>query len=174
MRDLRTPDGIDPSKSGKVGGTVLRGWPFGLGGLALVLGIALSGVLGTDADVSASGAAAELVVEGPRRMRTGGVFETVFVVHAKRDIRDLTLLVDEHLWRGMTINTLLPDPSEHGFRDGAFEFRFGELRSGDTLLIKVDGQVNPLLLPAANDGTVSVADGATVLVSADLAMELLP
>lgn len=152
----------------------MRRWPFSLGGLGVLLGLGFFGVYGADTRLAGAGNSVELVVEGPGRIRNGEFFEMILSVATKRDISDLVVLIDADLWREVTVNTLLPDPSGHGFRRNAFEFRFGALNAGESLLIKVDGQINPSLTLSAHEGPISVADGDAVLTAVTYAMEVLP
>jgi hypothetical protein len=174
MSDLARPDGIEPKHIHEAGGSVVRRWPFGLAGLGVLLALAFVGVYGKQNRLAGSGSEVELAVEGPVRIRNGEFFEMVLNVETRRDIRDLVVLIGADLWRDVTVNTLLPDPSEHGFRDGSYEFRFGPLEAGGTLRIKVDGQINPSHAPSANEDTIEIADGEATLVTVNYAMEVLP
>ena len=174
MNDLVRPEGIEPHHVHQAGGSLFRRWPFGLGGLGVLLGLAVFGVYGADARLTGAGNEVELVVEGPRRIRNGEFFEMVITIAAERDVRDLVILIDEELWRDLTVNTLLPDPSGHGFREGSFEFRFGTLNAGERLLVKVDGQINPSHAPSTNAGTIALANGDAVLATVNYTMEVLP
>ena len=174
MSDLARPDGIEPKHIHEAGGSVVRRWPFGLAGLGVLLALAFVGVYGGQDRLAGSGSEVELAVEGPFRIRNGEFFEMVLNVETRRDIRDLVVLIGADLWRDVTVNTLLPDPSEHGFRDGSYEFRFGPLEAGGSLRIKVDGQINPSHAPSANEDTIEIADGEATLVTVNYAMEVLP
>lgn len=174
MDALHRPDGVERKHVHEAGGSVLRRWPFGLGSLAIVLAPAFFGLYGSDARLSRDGRGVHLEVDGPGRVRNGEFFELVMNVEAQRDVRDVVILIGADLLRNITVNTLLPDPSEHGFRDGSYEFHFGNLAVGDSLEVKLDGQINPGHIPTANQGTIAVADGEAVLVEVFYVMEVLP
>jgi hypothetical protein len=174
MHDLARPDGIEPKHIHEAGGSVVRRWPFGLAGLGVLLALAFFGVYGNEERLTGSGSEVQLVVQGPGRIRNGEFFEMALNVGTRRDIRDLVVLIGADLWRDVTVNTLLPDPAEHGFRDGSYAFRFGPLGAGESLRIKVDGQINPSHAPSANEDTIEIADGDTTLVTINYAMEVLP
>lgn len=174
MDNLARPEGIEQSHIHEAGGSIFRRWPFGLAGLAAVLALAFFGVYGKHGQRAASGNEALLRVEGPERLRNGEFFEMVLTVRAQNDIQDLVVLVASDVWRDVTVNTLLPDPSEHGFRDGSYEFRFGPLGAGETLNVKVDAQINPSHTPSVNEGTIEIADGDMVVATLNYAMEVLP
>jgi hypothetical protein len=74
----------------------------------------------------------------------------------------------------MTVNTLLPDPSEQGFANGAFSFNYGKLDGGESLLVKIDGQVNPSHGPSENEGDIFIADDHTTLAGVNFKIEVLP
>jgi hypothetical protein len=172
MDDL--PDGIEQRHIHEASGSIFRRWPFGLGGLMIILAPAFFGVYGSDTTLATADNGVLLEVEGPGRIRNGEFFELLLSVEAHRDIHDLVVLVGADLLLDATVNTLLPDPSEHGFRDGSYEFRFGQLAAGESLEVKIDAQINPDHTPSANDDTISVADGESVLAKVFYVMEVLP
>jgi hypothetical protein len=73
----------------------------------------------------------------------------------------------------MTINTMIPAPSEEKAGKGAFRFHYGALKPGDTLDIKVDGQINPPLF-AGNSGSVELHDGDTPVARVPVEITVLP
>jgi hypothetical protein len=174
MDELTRPDGIEPKHIHEARGSFVRRWPFGLAGLGLLLGLAFFGAYGEQGRTTGSGSDVSFSVDGPHRIRNGEFFEMVLDVAARREIRDLVILVGADVWRDVTVNTLMPDPSEHGFRNGSFEFRFGALGAGETFRFKVDAQVNPSHTPSANKGTIQIADGDATLATVNYAMEVLP
>lgn len=173
MGDLARPEGIEPRHIHEASGSP-AGQLFGVAGLALVLGLAFFGFYGADARRTASAGGVELAVDGPGRIRSGEFFEMSISVATTRDIANLVVVIDADLWRDVTVNTLLPDPAGHAFRDDAYEFRFGDLDAGENLQIKIDGQINPSLAPPADEGEISVGDGDAVLAAVTYAMEVLP
>lgn len=174
MDELATPEGIEHKHIHEAKGSIFRRWPFGLGGLAIILAPAFFGVYGNHTSIAGDASAVRFTVDGPARIRNGEFFEITVDVEAKSNIRDLVVLVGAGLLRDITVNTLLPDPSEHGFRDGSFEFRFGPLEAGKRLQVKVDSQINPGHRPSVNADAIAVADGEVVLATVDYAMEVLP
>jgi hypothetical protein len=174
MDDLPRPEGIEPEHIHEASGSILRRGPFGLGLLAVVLAPALFGVYGSDTRLTASGDGVLLEVDGPDRARNGEFFEVVVSVEARRNIENLVVMIGSNLWRDVTVNTLLPDPSEHGFRNGAYELRFGEISEGERLEVKIDAQINPAHSASANRDTIAVADGDSVLAKIFYEMRVLP
>jgi hypothetical protein len=174
MDDLPRPGGIEHKHIHEAGGSIFRRWPFGLGILAIILAPAFFGVYGSDTKLEGRGSGVQFEVEGPGRTRNGEFFELILNVEAQRDVQDLVILIGVDLLRDVTVNTLLPDPSEHGFRDGSYEFAFGRLAAGESLEVKLDAQINPGHMPSANEDTIAVADGESELAKVLYVMEVLP
>lgn len=175
MADLERPEGIERRHIHEAGGRWWQQAPIGLIGLGLLLAASFLGLLGTEKDLSDSGDSVDLTVDAPVRIRNGEFYEMTFTIAATRDISDLVLLVDPEVWTDATVNTFIPAPVEEGIREGAFEFTFGPLEAGATLVVKVDAQINPDHAPSANRGTIAVADGdGPPLASIEYAMEVLP
>jgi hypothetical protein len=168
------PEGIESHHIHRAEGSSIQRWPFGSAALGVLLALSYFGVYGDDQTLSDSGENVQFVIQGPAVIRNGEFFEMMLQVEARRDIQNLVVLVEPGLWRDMTVNTLLPDPSEQGFANGAFSFDFGMLDGGKSLLVKIDGQVNPSHGPSANEGDVSIADDRTTLASVNFKIEVLP
>lgn len=173
MNAIRWPEGIE-ERHLRARGTRLHAWPTGLVLFALVLLGAVLGTFGLRDRLTAEGAGVRLVVEGPKRIRSGEFFEMLFTVDAEREIKDAVLSIDPGIWHDITINTMIPQPAEEGFEDGAFRFHFGALTAGSRLLVKVDGQVNPAYPPGTNRGAVELVDGAATLARIDYEMKVFP
>lgn len=173
MNDLRRPDGIE-RRHVHAGGTQLHAWPTGLILFGLVLVLAALGVFGTRAAVTGAAEGVRLSVEGPQRIRSGEMFEMLFTVETERAIRDAVLAVDSAIWKDVTVNTFMPQPADERFENGAFAFHFGKLTPGSRLLVKVDGQINPIYPPGPRDGTIALVDGAATLVSVDYSIKVFP
>lgn len=116
---------------------------------------------------------ATLAVHTNRVLRNGVFFETRIGITAQADLADATLLLPPGLWRDMTINSTEPQAASEDFKDGAFRFHYGKLAAGDTLEIKIDGQINPPLFRGTR-GYVALADGDRRLVSIPLSITVLP
>lgn len=174
MNKSAWPDGIDHHHVHDARGSLFVRWPFSLSALGALLVLALAGVFGADSRISGTGDDVSLVVEGPVRIRNGNFYDTLLTVNTGRDIRDLVLRVGKDIWYEVTVNTVLPEPSEYGFRDGSFELRFGELHADETLVVKISAQVNSGRKPSTNAGKIALADGDVILATVDYAMEVLP
>ena len=143
--------------------------------LAAIVAVALSGLVGGQPSplrVEDFGAA-RLEVKAPSVIRNGEFFETRIRVEAIRDVSDAVLAVSPSLWTDMTINTMLPAAAEESYKDGAYRFSYGELRAGETLVVKIDGQINPPLF-AGTKGEIALFDGEQRLGSMPLEIKVLP
>jgi hypothetical protein len=114
-----------------------------------------------------------LSVKTPLTIRNGEFFETGINIRADAPIADATLAVETGLWRDMTINTMIPAPTEEEFKDGEYRFSYGPLAAGETLTIKIDGQINPPLF-AGNEGAIAIYDGDRLLGRRQFRIKVLP
>lgn len=167
------PQGIE-ERHGTADGNRHASW-WRLGILLLVLGVALSGLLGGAPAPTkrAASAAASLAVTSPDRLRNGMFFETRISAVAKRPIGDAVIAVPAAMWRDMTVNTMIPAAAEEEFVDGEFRFHFGPLGAGDTLGVKIDGQINPPRL-GGGKGRIRLLDGDAEIVALPVTLQVIP
>lgn len=167
------PDGIDPAHAEPRGGRWRRWVAITL--LATVMLAALFGVFGGGKvrPIVADTPAARLEIATPRVIRNGMFFETRVQITARRPVDQAVVTVSRSLWRDMTINTMTPAPGEEQFKDGAFRFDYGPLKAGETLDIKIDGQINPPLF-AGTRGQIALFDGERELAATPLHITVLP
>ena len=116
---------------------------------------------------------AKLSVKTPTVIRNGEFFETDIRLTAAARLEDATLGVDADLWRDMTINTMIPAPAEESYDAGEMRFSYGPLEAGQTLRVKIDGQINPPLF-AGNKGAIAVYDGDRLIGRQQIAIRVLP
>ena len=167
------PEGIsERHKSGDSNRHVIW-WRVGLIGLILVA--ALVGLLGGAPAPTrqATNAAATLTVTTPQRLRNGVLFETRVSAMARRPIADAVIAIPAGMWRDMTINSMIPAPAEEEFVDGEFRFHYGPLGAGETLTLKVDGQVNPPRY-GGGSGRMRLLDGEAELAALPLSLKVIP
>lgn len=143
--------------------------------LGLPLAAALSGLLGGGKESLsvARSPAANVTVETPGILRSGNWFETRILVEPHEDIADLTISIDQPLWRSMSIDTLVPDAEKAKSGDGRFAYSFGSVRSGERFLLKVDGQIQPRGLRRLR-GSVALSDGERQLAAVPVSILVLP
>ena len=166
------PQGIT-KEHGTVSNRHASWWRLGI--LALILGIALSGLLGGAPAPTqrAASAGASLAVTTSDRLRNGTFFETQISALAKRPIADPVIAVPAGLWRDLTVNTMVPSPAEEAFVDGEYRFHFGSLDAGERLEFKIDGQVNPARW-GGSGGRIRLLDGETEVVALPVTLKVIP
>lgn len=167
------PQGIIESHGTAVGNHHASWWRLGI--LAVILAVALSGLLGGAPAPTkrAASAGASLAVTTPDRLRNGMFFETRISAEAKRPIGDAVIAIPAVLWRDLTINTLFPGPAEEKYVDGEFRFHFGPLGVGETLGVKIDGQMNPPRF-SSSSGRIRLLDGETEIVALPVTLTVIP
>ncbi|QCB55734.1 hypothetical protein E5675_15695 [Sphingopyxis sp. PAMC25046] len=143
-----------------------------IGGLLLTACLGLAGGQPSPR-ARADFALATLEVKTPGIIRNGEFFETEIEVRSKAGIEEAVLAVEPRLWRDMTINTMIPAAAEEEFRRGEFRFSYGPLEAGETLRIKIDGQINPPLF-AGTDGAIAVYDGDRLIGRQPISIRVLP
>lgn len=116
---------------------------------------------------------ADLEVHIPRIMRSGMFFETRIAVTAHEPLSDVKIAMSPRLWRSITINTQIPEPTKQAFENGLYAFRFGPLKPGERFDLKLDVQVNPDLF-LGNRGEVVLLDGDIPLQRVPIALTVLP
>jgi len=175
VASAKPPDGIDDSHIPDARSLWHRASWFSLAVLALLVGCALSGILGGQPSPVrvAETVDVRIAVKMPAVIRNGEFFETEIVITPKRDIAELVLEVDPRLWRDLTVNTFLPAPAEEAFKGGAFRFSYGPASAGDPLVLKLDSQINPSLFGGTR-GAMTVSDGDATLATLPLSMRVLP
>ena len=143
--------------------------------LSVLMLAALLGVLGggKSPPVVAQASEARVTVVAPRVIRNGEFFEMRIRVEARQPLSKAVVVVPASLWRDMTINTMIPAPAEEKAGQGAFRFDYGELKAGDVLDIKIDGQINPPLF-AGTKGGIALHDGERPLVEIPFDIRVLP
>jgi tryptophan 2,3-dioxygenase len=169
------PDGIGPAHEHPPSGPWRRIRPLlSLTVLGGVVAWALSGQAGGRSETrTAEAPAATLQVRMPAIIRTGQFYEATVTVRARRDIDRPTLAVESGLWRDVTINSAVPAPSEESYRDGRVRFAFDRLAAGETLVFKVDAQINPSRW-GTNAGRFALLDGDAPLAALPLSQRILP
>lgn len=156
----------------------LAGWGRRLLQL-LIIGIpllaAILGFLGGGAPriTRAAAPSAQLTVETPRVLRSGNWFETWVIVESAADIADLTIAIDQSLWRRMSIDTLVPDAEKAESGGGRFTYSFGPLSRNERFVLKLDGQIQPYGLRRLG-GRIALRDGESPLVSVPVSLLVLP
>jgi hypothetical protein len=167
------PEGIGDDHQRPYGGWRRHASPLSIVVFGAVVVLALTGALGHERDWHASRGGVELHVHAPAVIRNGEFLEMRFRVIGDERIEELVIGVEPALWEDLTVNTMIPAPTEEASEDGEFRFTFSALEPDTEFLWKVDLQVNPDVV-LGNRGGVTVYDGEEPLVATELAVEVLP
>ncbi len=167
------PDGIDATamQSGGSARVILARFLI----FAVVLALALVGLFGGGrvSPRSVETAAVRLSLEAPDRVRNGNHYKVQLKVAARAPIAEPVIAVPAAMWRESTMNSLRPEPEEEAFRDGEYRFRFAPLAPGQSLVFKIDGQINPALY-GRHSGNYRLLDGDRELARIESRLTVIP
>jgi hypothetical protein len=106
--------------------------------------LALLDVFGQEpSTTTARSAAADLTVTAPTRLRSGLVFQVHVEVSAHRKLAHPEIAFARGWWDSMSVNSIVPEPSEESPDDGRVVLDYGELKAGERLSFWIYFQVNP-------------------------------
>lgn len=168
------PQGIDEAHL-KAKGWHRHASPLSILLLGVLMVLALFGVFGGQPHPrrTIDTSAATMHLQLPERLRNGEFFEMRIRVDTKRTFTDLTLAVSSTYWKDLTINTMIPAPSEEKSEGGRYLFSYGEVTAGEALTIKFDGQINPPLF-AGTQGEIALLDGDTEIATVPVMLRVYP
>lgn len=121
----------------------------------------------------AAGAAADLIVRAPVRVRGGLLYEAHVSVVARKQLDDAVLVLDDGWTEQMTINTIEPSPDDEDGSDGRLSFGYGKLEAGAELSVYLQFQVNPTNVGRRSQ-RVELRDGPTLIAAADRTVTVFP
>ncbi len=174
-RGVGIPDGIALERHRDLGG--VRG-PWArrvlLCCVAVLPILALLNVFGQHPSTSsAAGPVASLSVTAPTRLRSGLIFQVKVRVVAHREIKQPEIVFDEGWWESISVNSIVPEPSESSSKDGRVVLTYGKLEPGQSLVSWIYFQVNPTNVGKRRED-VGLDDGETPLVSMHRSMTIFP
>ena len=117
--------------------------------------------------------AARFEVYSPTKVRSGLFFMSRFVIDAKEDIPEATIVLDSGWLEGVTLNTVEPSPLGEASRDGDLAFELGHIPAGDQYRFYLHFQVNPTVF-GRRDQDVALYDGETLLARIDRTTTIFP
>ena len=145
--------------------------------VALVAAVVVLGafnVFGQQAETTVVDAdAARLEVFSPDDLRSGLLFMSRFVIDAKQDLDEATLVLDPGWLEGVTLNTVEPSPVGEASRDGRIAFELGHIPAGDQYRLYLHFQVNPTVF-GRRQQDVELYDGDTLLARLDRTTTIFP
>lgn len=136
--------------------------------------LALLNVFGQNPTVStAKTAVAKLTVSAPARLRGGLIFQVRIQVTAHRLIKNLQLALDRGWWESMSVNSIVPNPTNQSTQDGSVVLSYGKLPAGQTLVSWIYFQVNPTNVGRRREDVV-LEDGNTPIARVHRSMTIFP
>jgi hypothetical protein len=143
--------------------------------ITLVLCVALADWFGQRPSTqTGSTAAASLDVYGPTHLRGGDLFSTRFHIHAHRELKNATLVLDPGWAEGMAINTIEPSPIGEGSRNGRLVFQLGHVSKGQSYILFMQFQVNPTNVAWHRPMNVELDDGPTRILTLERKLTVFP
>jgi hypothetical protein len=142
--------------------------------LAVVVGLGALNVFGQQPEtVVVDADAARLEVLSPDDLRSGLYFMSRFVIDAKDDLDEATLVLDPGWLEGVTLNTVEPSPVGEASRDGRIAFELGHIPAGDQYRFYLHFQVNPTEF-GQRSHDVELYDGDALLARIDRTTMIWP
>jgi hypothetical protein len=136
--------------------------------------LALLGVFGQHPSTStAASPQASLSVTAPTRLRGGLIFQVRVKVLARREIKQLQLDFAEGWWESMSVNSIVPEPSNENSHDGQVVLSYGDLPAGKALVVWIYCQVNPTNVGKRRED-VALLDGAQQLARVHRSLTIFP
>ena len=136
--------------------------------------LALLGVFGQRATTSSAHTpSADVSVNAPARLRSGLIFQVRVEVRAHRNIKELEAVFDRGWWDAMSVNAIVPEPTEEKSENGQVVLDYGKLEPNDKLVFWVYFQVNPTNVGKRRED-VEIRDGKTPLAHIHRSMTIFP
>ena len=122
---------------------------------------------------SASSPAVAVNVTAPARLRSGLIFQVRTQVLARRDVGKLQIAFDKGWWESMSVNSIVPEPTEETSENGRVVLSYGKLPAGQTLVSWIYFMVNPTNVGKRTEN-IDVLDGSNVLLHIHRALTVFP
>ena len=171
-----TPQFLTLKRNRDLDGMPSRPWVRWLlvGALTAVIVLGALNVFGQRPETAVADAdAARLEVLSPEALRSGLLFMSRFVIDAKADLDEATLVLDPDWLEGVTLNTVEPSPVGEASRDGRIAFELGHIPAGDQYRLYLHFQVNPTQFGRVSHD-VELYDGDTLLARIDRTTTIWP
>ena len=143
------PDGIDVRRHRDWEGRVLERFvPKTLFLLVCALPVlALFNVFGQKPDVKTVAnptGMATMTVSAPSKIRSGLLFQARIDIHAKREIKDAVLVLEQGWLESLTLNTSEPAPANETSKNGSIALDLGGIPAGKVWRQYLEFQANPV------------------------------
>jgi hypothetical protein len=170
------PDGLDVRRNQDLDGRARHPWyRRSLLYLIAVLPIlALLNVFGQKPTLSvAHGAAADLEVTAPAHLRSGLIFQVRVRITAHEMIDKPQLVFDPGWFESMSVNSIVPNPSEQTNANGRVVMSFNQLAAGHTMFVWLYFQVNPTNVGNRRED-VELDNGAAPITTVHRSLTIFP
>lgn len=170
------PEGLTPERnrdlSGRLASPVYR--RVLLCCIAALPILALLNVFGQHPSTSvARGPVADVSVTAPSRLRSGLIFQVRVEVSAHRKIDQLEAVFEEGWWESMSVNAIVPEPTEEKSEQGKVVLQYGKLQPHDKLIFWIYFQANPTNVGKRRED-VEIRDNMTPLAHIHRSMTIFP
>jgi hypothetical protein len=150
---------------------------FRWGFIGLIAAICIAGLFNLfgqrPATTHAAGAAGDLTVRAPARVRGGLLYQARVSVVARERIDDAVLVLAPGWAEQMTINTIEPSPVDESGSDGRLALGYGKLEAGDRLSVYLQFQVNPVNVGRRSQ-RIELRDGPKLVAASDRTVTVFP
>jgi hypothetical protein len=136
--------------------------------------LALLNVFGQKPTLSvARASAADLEVTAPARLRSGLIFQVRVRVTAHQTITKPQLVFDSGWWESMSVNSLVPNPTNQTNSNGRVVLAYNKLAAGHTMLAWLYFQVNPTNVGERRED-IELDDGAVPITTVHRSLTIFP
>jgi hypothetical protein len=144
--------------------------------LLVIVVLALLDVFGqrTSTATSAAPGRVTLLVDAPKRVRGGLLYQVHITVVAHSTIGQPRLVLSRDWFDGLTLNTMEPAALGEDSRQGAVTLTYGGLAAGDRLDVFTQWQVNPTSTLGGRTPTVELDNGSRPITRVDHELTVLP
>jgi hypothetical protein len=172
----RLPDGLTLERNRDLRGRSGHAWYRRalLCLIAVLPVLALLNVFGQRPTVgSAHAIAADLQVTAPARLRSGLIFQVRVQVTAHLALAMPQLMFDRGWWDSMSVNSIVPNPSNQSTQNGSVVLSFNKLPAGHSLILWIYFQVNPTNVGKRRED-VELEDGTTPIATVHRSLTIFP
>lgn len=149
------PETLDRDAHIELSGRRLDVWSRRIGILIFTafVFVGLANVFGQrPSSMSAATHTATLQLHAPGALRSGLIYEARFRIEAHRTLDSPKLVLEQGWFDAITLNSIEPDPAEQSERDGRIIYRYDAIPAGETLVVRLQLQVNPTAIgPRSQD-----------------------
>jgi hypothetical protein len=136
--------------------------------------LALLGVFGQKPSTSyAHSTAVDARLTAPARLRSGLIFQVHVEVKTHQALKQVEVVFDRGWWDSMSVNSIVPEPTEESSENGLVVLDYGSLQAGEALSFWIYVQVNPTNVGKRRED-VEVRDNSTALLHIHRSLTIFP